>query len=136
MAISPENGKDVGLAWKICGFEIKIVIFYIPQTWFCHKASHILGVFFHTLKHTCTTHTNTNTYMHKETCTHTSTKKHTHIHTHTHINAPQNTHTLKYTCTINSLSLTFWHQTIRRFESCAFRLTQSVICMQRHLWER
>ena len=22
MAISPENGKDVGLAWKICGFEI------------------------------------------------------------------------------------------------------------------
>ena len=22
VAISPENGKDMGLAWKMCGFEI------------------------------------------------------------------------------------------------------------------
>jgi hypothetical protein len=80
-------------------------------------------------------HTHKHQYIHtrRNMHAHTYTKKHTHIHTHTHINAPKYTHT---TCTNNSLSLTFWHHTILRFESCAFRLTQSVICMQCHLWER
>ena len=122
------------------------------------------GVLLHTLN-THATHTHTQTPIHTHTnthttqrnmCTHTHTKKHTHKETHTqthiqtHIQTHTHTHTHTHTCTkIHTYQNTHAQRTalvLLHICSCATRLsllnnvpsqlTQSLICMQCHLWER